>query len=328
MTPQRINELIQILWNDVNSAEDLQAFVQKYGHELDTDFMAGISAVTRQAEEAGNEDAAGFFRQVGQALVSLLPPSGDEDNGEATPEDAVRRAAGLVQKLFNEVKSNEDLTQFAARHLHECDDAFFAVLQQVAEQQKAERNEEIARFFEQTGQMLRQIRQQMASHGSGQAGFSGEEAQIKAEDDTINELIKTDPDAAYSRAVANLERAKQTGSDLLIGAYASTLARAAHEYRPYPKLNEAIAAYEIAAEKARAVDNEQSYAAIQDNMGIAYSLLPTGDREENLRNAVSCYQNALQIYSENDFPQDYAMTQNNLGKCVSRPSNRKPGKKI
>jgi len=31
MTPQRINELIQILWNDVDNAEDLQAFVQKYG---------------------------------------------------------------------------------------------------------------------------------------------------------------------------------------------------------------------------------------------------------------------------------------------------------
>ena len=44
MTPQRINELIQILWNDVHNGEDLQAFVQQYRHELNnSDFLAGIA---------------------------------------------------------------------------------------------------------------------------------------------------------------------------------------------------------------------------------------------------------------------------------------------
>jgi tetratricopeptide (TPR) repeat protein len=45
----------------------------------------------------------------------------------------------------------------------------------------------------------------------------------------------------------------------------------------------------------------------------AYSDLPTGDRGENLRRAIACFEAALRVYSEADFPQDWAMTQNNLG---------------
>ncbi|WP_207682746.1 CHAT domain-containing protein [Desulfonema magnum] len=319
MTHQRIKELLQILWDDVNSAEDLQAFVQKYGHELDTDFLAGIAGVVKDADEAGDENVAGFFRQVGQVLLSVLSPSDDEggEENEAVSEDAVERAAGLVQKLSEEVNSNEDLARFASEHLHECDDAFFAVLGEVAEAQKAEGNEEIARFFEQTGQMLRQVRQQMASHRGGQAGFSGEKAEIKAENDAINELRMTEPNVAYLRAAVNLERAGQTGNDNLIMYCAFTLAHVAQEFRPYPRLNEAIAAYELAAEKALCIGNEQAYGTTQNNLGAAYSDLPTGDRGENLGNAIACYQNALRVRTENDFPQDYATTQNNLGTAYS-----------
>jgi tetratricopeptide (TPR) repeat protein len=138
--------------------------------------------------------------------------------------------------------------------------------------------------------------------------FSG--VKIIAEYYAINKLRKTDPKAAYIRAIANLERAEQTGNDLIIHYCAFTLASAAQEYRPYPKMKEAIAAYELAAEKA---GNEHVYGATQNNLGAAYSDLPTGDRGENLRNAVICYENALRVRTEKDFPQDYAGTQNNLG---------------
>ena len=51
----------------------------------------------------------------------------------------------------------------------------------------------------------------------------------------------------------------------------------------------------------------------QNNLGIAYSDLPTGDRGENLRKAINGYDAALRVYTEADFPADWAMTQNNLG---------------
>jgi len=316
MTPQRINELIQILWNDVDSAEDLQKFIEAYGDELDTDFLVAIGAVVQNANEQGDENMARFFSQIGQAMVPLLMPAGADI--KAVSDEEVERSAGLLQKFFEDVKSNDDLARFAAQHLDECDDTFFDALQQLAEGQKAEGNEENARFFEQTGQMLRQIKQQMgADSQAGQASFSGEEARIKAEDDAINELIETDSNAAYPRAAANLERAKQTGNDNLIMYCAFNLARAAQEYRPYPKLNEAVVAYHIAAEKAESANNEQAYGTTQNNLGNAYLNLPTGDRGENLRNAVRCYENALRVRTENDFPQKYATTQNNLGNTYS-----------
>ena len=51
----------------------------------------------------------------------------------------------------------------------------------------------------------------------------------------------------------------------------------------------------------------------QNNLGTAYSDLPTGDRGENLRRAIDCYEAALRVYTESDFPSDWATTQNNLG---------------
>jgi hypothetical protein len=43
------------------------------------------------------------------------------------------------------------------------------------------------------------------------------------------------------------------------------------------------------------------------------SNLPTGDRAANLRHAIACFEAAERVYTERDFPQDWATTQNNLG---------------
>jgi tetratricopeptide (TPR) repeat protein len=56
----------------------------------------------------------------------------------------------------------------------------------------------------------------------------------------------------------------------------------------------------------------------QHNLGNAYSDLPTGDRSENLRRAIACYENALRVYTETEFPYDWAMTQHNLGNAYSK----------
>jgi tetratricopeptide (TPR) repeat protein len=48
-------------------------------------------------------------------------------------------------------------------------------------------------------------------------------------------------------------------------------------------------------------------------LGIAYADLPTGDCGENLQHAIECHEATLRVWTERDFPQDWAMTQNNLG---------------
>ena len=59
------------------------------------------------------------------------------------------------------------------------------------------------------------------------------------------------------------------------------------------------------------------WAATQNNLGVAYSEIPTGDRGENLKRAIECYENALRVRTERDFPLNWAMTQYNLGVAYS-----------
>ena len=51
----------------------------------------------------------------------------------------------------------------------------------------------------------------------------------------------------------------------------------------------------------------------QNNLGDAYSDLPSGDRSENLRRAIACYEAALRVYTEADYPADWAEIQNDCG---------------
>jgi tetratricopeptide (TPR) repeat protein len=48
-------------------------------------------------------------------------------------------------------------------------------------------------------------------------------------------------------------------------------------------------------------------------MGLLLSDLPTANQAANLRQAIACYEAALRVYTEEDFPVQWAMTQNNLG---------------
>src|SRR5438552_2633368 len=55
------------------------------------------------------------------------------------------------------------------------------------------------------------------------------------------------------------------------------------------------------------------WATIQNNLGVAYTELPHGDRTDNLQRAIACFQAALRVRTENDFPVDWMMTQISLG---------------
>ena len=44
--------------------------------------------------------------------------------------------------------------------------------------------------------------------------------------------------------------------------------------------------------------------------------MPTGDRDQNLRQAIAYYEAALTLYTRETLPMDWAMTQNNLGLAV------------
>jgi len=55
------------------------------------------------------------------------------------------------------------------------------------------------------------------------------------------------------------------------------------------------------------------WAMTQNNLGVAWGELPTGDRGENQRKAIACYEAALTVYTREVRPVDWALAQNNLG---------------
>lgn len=55
----------------------------------------------------------------------------------------------------------------------------------------------------------------------------------------------------------------------------------------------------------------------QNNLGIAYCKLPTGDRVANLQRAIACYEEALRFRTPESSPLGYAMSQNNLGNVLT-----------
>src|SRR5207248_5374004 len=48
-------------------------------------------------------------------------------------------------------------------------------------------------------------------------------------------------------------------------------------------------------------------------LGVELYLASLGNRSSSLRQAIACYEAALRVYTEEDFPQGWASTQNNLG---------------
>ena len=86
---------------------------------------------------------------------------------------------------------------------------------------------------------------------------------------------------------------------------------------PRRKPRRAIACYESALRVRTETDFPADWAMTQNNLGVAFRNLPTGDRGENLRRAIACYESALRVRTETDFPSDWAMTQNNLGNAYS-----------
>jgi CHAT domain-containing protein/tetratricopeptide (TPR) repeat protein len=65
-----------------------------------------------------------------------------------------------------------------------------------------------------------------------------------------------------------------------------------------------------------------------NHLGLAYSELSTGDRGENLQNAITWYRKALVFRTFEAFPFQYADTQNNLGNAYSNLPIGDPGSNL
>ncbi len=81
---------------------------------------------------------------------------------------------------------------------------------------------------------------------------------------------------------------------------------------------------DIAANLRRAIDigdgtlkiispGSYEWASTQNNLGAIFDRLPTGNKQENISNAISAFQSALTVCTKEAYPTDWAQAQNNLG---------------
>ena len=63
-------------------------------------------------------------------------------------------------------------------------------------------------------------------------------------------------------------------------------------------------------------------ADMQYEMGVEYSGMQEGSRQENLLRAIACFQAALEGYDREDCPVEWAATQHHLGNECGRRNDR------
>src|ERR1019366_7108092 len=78
-----------------------------------------------------------------------------------------------------------------------------------------------------------------------------------------------------------------------------------------PALREAAKLYQLAIRSFSDNGETEDYAAAQSNLGLLYLQLSDSD-PSNLASAIECYQAALLVYTQQEFPVDWARTQHNL----------------
>src|SRR5574341_1433767 len=82
---------------------------------------------------------------------------------------------------------------------------------------------------------------------------------------------------------------------------------------------EAIGEYENILNTISSKIFPDEYAAIQNNLGNAYSsLAEMRDKEPNIRRTINAYQEALKIFTVERYPSEHATVQNNLGTAYTK----------
>ncbi|MDE5079847.1 MAG: tetratricopeptide repeat protein, partial [Trichodesmium sp. St18_bin1] len=131
-------------------------------------------------------------------------------------------------------------------------------------------------------------------------------------DENFADILRNWATTKFSEVEANV--AEDIAID--IGAFSSLI-------QQFPLGNKAnnmeisIAGYEVVLNVFTYKSHRENWAAIQNNLGIAYRERIRGNKAENLEAAIAAYQQALLVYTQTDFPMDWAATQNNLGNAYS-----------
>ncbi|MDY6976381.1 MAG: tetratricopeptide repeat protein [Pseudomonadota bacterium] len=201
----------------------------------------------------------------------------------------------LIQQLLS-CPSGEELNQILNNSLELVDEGFVLASQQVAAKLEEAGQENEAGF-------LRSLAQQVAQFLNGQAGGGepGETQPNATPEDYASFLMellrleyesKSDRNVIYPFLARHQDKLDPTFGGMLVRWFRSEL-----DPNDYQK-NEALA-------------------TLLNSLAIDIVEFPLGSRANNLEIAIACFQAALEVYTREAFPKDWAMTQNNLGNAYS-----------
>ena len=108
---------------------------------------------------------------------------------------------------------------------------------------------------------------------------------------------------------AGIRESGESADDKAVVGYAALLS----DYLRIKGRHKARLTLALAARAAANNLGREVVAAAENNLGIVYTDLPTGDRPDNLQRAIECYEAALRVWTEQNSPQGWAMTKSNLG---------------
>ena len=122
----------------------------------------------------------------------------------------------------------------------------------------------------------------------------------------------------FSQAIDMFKRCLKLETDAeKLGAINIQIGNCYYERRSYTMAEEF---YKTALKEAREANDRKGEAAALASIGNSYIQRPAFDgptRGENIRRAVKRYGEALLIFNKDEYPVDFAMTQNNLGNAYT-----------
>ncbi|AFZ25074.1 hypothetical protein Cylst_2881 [Cylindrospermum stagnale PCC 7417] len=284
---QAYHQLIKELLSCPNVEEP--GILQAHQDLLDAGFLPTLEAVAEYFAQQGNENNAGWLRNLATQLRGEL-------NLETTAPDLQAYGQLLLEVLQATAENNGDaqvVYPLLAANTDKLNDIFAEILRLWATNTLAEAEPETAASIAGLIVNFSNLIQQFP------LGNKASNMEIAISGYEIALTVFTRPDFPQDWAATQ---------NNLGNAYLYRIRGDKAE-----NLEKAIAAYIDALQIYTRADFPQDWATLQNNLGNAYSDRIRGDKAENLEMAIAAYTAALQIYTHADFPQNWATLQNNLG---------------
>ncbi len=221
---------------------------------------------------------------------------------EPIDEERQRAYVALIDKLLLGARENANAILTAQREL--VDEGLVEMMGRYAESLRQYGNQEAAAFLEDCGQQITAFLRQPADASRGFSPLGEQEA-------FLIQLLQTtaasqgDSKDVYPLLQTNLALLNSELVELLNQWWEGVLARAEQ-------------------------DQKQALASVLVSLGICLNEFPLGSPGTNQQIAITMYNNALRVYTEEELLQDWAMTNYNLGNayCDLAPFFANPREQI